>query len=252
MSHAVRLHMCQVYVCTAQDVVLCVGQASLPVSCCGCFVVGALRRVSHGRSAAFPLCPTQWRSREDGRGGGGLEKRRSCVQPCGVTRASLVRARAARALSEAAESRRAVAHVPGVRVYCTGCGAVREGKRLFLCRVAVVLWLGRCGSLTRKVGCLPTLRGGPHAVAAPATWTDLLGARAERVPDCSSYLSRIPWSAADGRLSIHPRDSVDRAAWAEAPSDARLHALLNASAASESTTAGGLEALSKLRWSREV
>ena len=44
---------------------------------------------------------------------------------CGVTRASLVRARAARALSEAAESRRAVAHVPGVRVYCTGCGAVR-------------------------------------------------------------------------------------------------------------------------------
>ena len=27
----------------------------------------------------------------------------ACVQPCGVTRASLVRARAARALSEAAE-----------------------------------------------------------------------------------------------------------------------------------------------------
>ena len=45
---------------------------------------------------------------------------------CGVTRASLERARAARALSEAAESRRAVAHVPGVRMYCTGCGAVRE------------------------------------------------------------------------------------------------------------------------------
>ena len=74
------------------------------------------------------------------------------------------------------------------------------------------LWPGRCGGLTRKDGSLPTLRGGPHAVAAPATWTDLLGARAERVPDCSSYLSRIPWSAADGRLSIHPRDSVDRAA----------------------------------------
>ena len=44
---------------------------------------------------------------------------------CGVTRASLVRARAARALSEAAESHRAVAHVPSVRVYCTGCGTVR-------------------------------------------------------------------------------------------------------------------------------
>ena len=39
-----RLHMCQVYVCTAQDVVLCVLQASLPVSCCSCFVAGALRR----------------------------------------------------------------------------------------------------------------------------------------------------------------------------------------------------------------
>ena len=55
------------------------------------------------------------------------------------------------------ESRSAVAHVPGVRVYCTGCGAVRGAKRLFLCRVVVVLWLGRCGGLTRKVGCLPRL-----------------------------------------------------------------------------------------------
>ena len=64
---------------------------------------------------------------------------------------------------------------------------------------------------------LPALRGDTQRVAAPATWTDLLGARAERVPDCSSYLSRIPWSAADRRLSIHPRDSVDRAAWAVSP-----------------------------------
>ena len=183
-------------------------------------------------------------------------------------------------------------------MYCTGMWCCAWGKRLFLCGVVVVLWLGRCGGLTRKVGILPTLRGGPHAVAAPATWTDLLGAhaegvpdcssyllltpcgctrarstcvlhrdvvlcvgqaslpvwccgffvagalrrihaeallppdpkgwisavaapatwtdllgaRAERVPDCSSYLSRIPWFAADSRLSIHPRDSVDRAA----------------------------------------
>ena len=99
------------------------------------------------------------------------------------------------------------------------------------------LWLGRCGGLTRKDGSLPTLRGGPHAVAAPATWTDLLGARAERVPDCSSYLSRIPWSATDSGSSVHPRDSVDRAA--VSPSQhphAPLHALLNASAASESTS----------------
>ena len=151
--------MCQVYVCTAQDMVLCVGQASLRVSCC------------------------------------------------------------------------------------------------------VVLWLGRCGGLTRKVGNLPTLRGGPHAVAAPATLTYLLGARAERVPDFSSYLSRIPRSATDSGSSIHPRDSVDRAAsalWAidvctrsgrasrcgPTLPQARLHALLNASAASESTAAGSLKAAS--------
>ena len=49
------------------------------------------------------------------------------------------------------ESRRAVAREPGVRVYCTGCGAVREGKRLFLCRVVVVLWLGRCGECNKWV-----------------------------------------------------------------------------------------------------
>ena len=149
------------------------------------------------------------------------------------------------------------------------------GKRLFVCPVVVVLWPGHCGGLTRKDASLPSLRGGPHAVAAPATpatWTDLLGARAERVPDCSSCLSRILRSATDSGSSIHPRNSVDRAAVSPfQPPRARLHALLNASAASESTTAGslkgassnasaasesttagGLEALSKLRWSREA
>ena len=119
------------------------------------------------------------------------------------------------------------------------------GKRLFLYPVVVVLWLGRCGGLTRKDGSLPSLRGGPHEVAAPANWTDLLGTRAERVPDCSSYLSHIPRSATDSGSSIHPRDSVDRAAVSHfQPPRARLHALLNASAASESTAAGGLEAAS--------
>ena len=63
---------------------------------------------------------------------------------CGVTRASLVRARAARALSEAAESRRAVAHVPGVRMYCTGYGAVRESS-VSSCILFVVLWPEHCG-----------------------------------------------------------------------------------------------------------
>ena len=71
----------------------------------------------------------------------------------------------------------------------------------------VVLWLGRCGGHTRKVSSLPTLRSGPHAVAAPATWTDLLGARAERVPDCSSYLSRITWIARRRVLSSRTRVS---------------------------------------------
>ena len=149
-----RLHMCQVYVCTAQDMVLCVGQASLRVSCC------------------------------------------------------------------------------------------------------IVLWLGRCGGLTRKDGSLPTLRGGPHAATAPDTLADLLGARAERVPDSSSYLSRIPRSATDSGSSIHPRNSCgSRCVSTCGPStfapvreerpgvggptlpQARLHALLNACAAGESTVA---------------
>ena len=73
-------------------------------------------------------------------------------------------------------------------------------------RVSCGLWLGRCGGLTRKDGSLPTLRGGPHAVAAPATWIDLLGAHAERVPDCSSYLLRIPWIAR--RWVVGPRTRV--------------------------------------------
>ena len=81
---------------------------------------------------------------------------------------------------------------------------------------------GAAEGLTQKVSRLPTLRGGQSAVAAPTTWTDLLGARAERVPDCSSYLSRIPWSAADSRLSIRPRHSVDRAAAGSQPPHARL------------------------------
>ena len=44
------------------------------------------------------------------------------------------------------ESRRAVAHVPGVRMYCTGCGAVR-GASVSSC---VLLWLF-CGRDTAEV-----------------------------------------------------------------------------------------------------
>ena len=215
---------------------LCVGQASLPVSCCGCFVAGALRR-SHteGRQPSQTNYLTQWHSREDGRGGGGLEKRRSCVQPCGVTRASLVRARAARALSEAAESRRAVAHVLGVQdvVLCVG----QESLPVSCCGCFVAGALRRSHTEGRQP---PSLRGGPHAVAAPATWTDLLGARAERVPDCSSYLSRIPWSRAAWVVSPRKRVSClikrQRCWRVDLLAGGLKAASLNASAASESTS----------------
>ena len=109
---------------------------------------------------------------------------------CGVTRASLVRARAARALSEAAESRRAVAHVPGVRVYCTGCGAVR-GASVSSC---VLLWLfcgwGAAEGLTQKVSLPPNPKGWiprslPHHPLGPTSWAPVQ----RGVPDCSSFLS---------------------------------------------------------------
>ena len=55
-----------------RDIVLCVSQATLRVSVVVCGWGTA--EVTHGRSAAFPQVNylTQWRSREDGRGG--LEK----------------------------------------------------------------------------------------------------------------------------------------------------------------------------------
>ena len=61
-----------------RDVVLCVSQASLRVSC-GCFVVGALRGSHTEGLQLLPDYPTQRHSREDGRGGGGLEKRGLCA-----------------------------------------------------------------------------------------------------------------------------------------------------------------------------
>ena len=58
MRHIVRLHLCTVYVCTAQDVVLCVSQATLSVSSCVCFVAGALRRIH--AEALLPPYPKGW------------------------------------------------------------------------------------------------------------------------------------------------------------------------------------------------
>ena len=162
---------------------------------------------------------------------------------CGVTRASLVRARAARALSEAAESRRAVALVPGVRMYCTGCGAVR-GASVSSC---VLLWLF-CGWALRR----------SHAEGRqppiPKGWTSRSRRTSQPGPTSRAPVQREsrtvrPISLAFlgvqqtvGRQSTRAT-SVDRAAAGPfQPPRARLHASLNASAASESTTAGGLEA----------
>ena len=144
------------------------------------------------------------------------------------------------------ESRRAVAHVPGVRMHCTGCGAVRGGKHLFLYPVVVVLWLGRCGGLTRKDGSLPSLRGGPHEVARTGQLDRPPGHPCRESPGLFvlSLSHFLGVQQTVGRQST-PRDSVDRAAVSHfQPPRARLHALLNASAASESTAAGGLEAAS--------
>ena len=79
-----------------RDAVLCVGQAALTVSCL-CFLWlgrcgGLTRKVSSLPQLNYL---TQWRSREDGRGGGGLEKSGLWCNACDVSRVSLVRARAA-------------------------------------------------------------------------------------------------------------------------------------------------------------
>ena len=108
------------------------------------------------------------------------------------------------------------------------------------------MWCSACTVITSRVQCLwfwclgrcevsrsegqtpPDPKGWTCAAAAPDTLADLLGARAERVPDCSSYLSRIPGGATDSGSVIHPRDSRGSRGGRPhlAPSDARHHALL--------------------------
>ena len=124
---------------------------------------------------------------------------------------------------------------------CTGCGAVRDQPSRL---VSLFLCLGRCRRYHEEGQKPPSPKGVNPRSRPHQTSADLLGARAERVPDCSSYLSRIPGSATDSGSSIHPRDSRG------SPSDETLlshrtgrhHALLNASAAGESTAAGSLKA----------
>ena len=144
------------------------------------------------------------------------------------------------------------------------------GKRLFLCRVVVVLWPGRCGGLTRKVGNLPTLRGGPQRSRhtshtdcppghpcreSPGLFVLSLSHSLECSRQCVHLLARLRGSR---RVGCKPPQArlhalLNACAAGESTTAGSLKAAsLNASAASESTTAGGLEALSKLRWSREV
>ena len=73
--------------------------------------------------------------------------------------------RVPRVLSDTAETHRAVALVHGVRVYCTGCGAVRESSHIYCVLLCVFCGWGAAEGLTQKVSRLPTLRGGPSAVA---------------------------------------------------------------------------------------
>ena len=72
------------------------------------------------------------------------------------------------------ESRRAVAHVPGVRVYCTGCGAVRGASVSSCVLLCVFCGWGAAEGLTQKHRCLLTLRGGspqsPHQPLCPTSW----------------------------------------------------------------------------------
>ena len=123
----------------------------------------------------------------------------------------------------------------GVRVYCTGCGAVRAQSSLPVSSEQGFCVWGAARSHAQKVKRLPTLRGGPHAAAAPDTLADLLGTRAERVPDCSSYLSRITWI---------PRGL-------SAPASASP-ASLNASAAGEFATSTEVHNASSQRTSTEA
>ena len=53
-----RLHLCTVYVYTAQDVVQCCGSSASLVSSCVCFGAGALRRIH--AEALLPPDPKGW------------------------------------------------------------------------------------------------------------------------------------------------------------------------------------------------
>ena len=114
-----------------------------------------------------------------------------------------------------------------VYVYCTGIWCCACVKPLFVC-LALVLWLGRCGGLTRKVSSLPTLRGGP--------------VRSRR----TSHLDRPPGRPCRKSprlfvLSLSHSLECDTNGGCRSPR--ATSAPLNANAVDESTTAGGLEAL---------
>ena len=139
-----------------------------------CFVAGALRGIHAEALLPPPLGPTQWRSREDGRGGGGrLRKGGLKCTASDVSRVSLC-VRVPRMLSDTAETHRADALVHGVRVYCTRYGAVRESSHIFCVPLCVFCGWGAARDPRKKHCCLRTLRGGspqpPHQSLGPTSW----------------------------------------------------------------------------------
>ena len=138
-------------------------------------------------------------------------------------------------------------------------------KPLLLCPVCAFLWLGRCGGLTRKVSSLPTLRGWTSRSRRTSHMLRPPGRPCRESPglfvlslshslECSRQWvvnppAQLPWIAPrrlQAPASASPR-LIKRLRCRRV--DRRLTDLKaapsNASAASESTTAGGLEAFSQ-------
>ena len=82
-------------------------------------------------------------------------------------------------------------------MYCTGYGAVYQTAVNCVSQLSCGFVSGALRWVLRgKAQRLPTLRGSIQRVATPDTFgADLLGARAEEIPDCSSYSLRILWIA---------------------------------------------------------
>ena len=129
-------------------------------------------------------------------------------------------------------------------VHCSGCGAVRAQSSLPVSNVYGFGVWGAARSHDQKVKRLPTLRGGPaqrpHQIHLPTSWAPVQRESRTVRPISLAFLGV---QRTVGRRSTRATP-VDRPAVSPQPPPGRLHALLNASAASESTAAGSLKAAS--------